>query len=87
MMKIEEIIKDAVIKCYENKQFIAEYNSLTNSNFREVKTPLEQMIDIETGKTSDEILKFIDFVFKFVVIPVLLDKENIGVRKNEKFSK
>ena len=75
MMKIEEIIKDTFIKCYENKQFIAEYNRLTNSNFKEVKTPLEQMIDIETGKTSDEILKFIDFVFKFVVIPVLLKIE------------
>ncbi len=74
-MKIEEIIKDTFIKCYENKQFIEEYNRLTNSNFKEVKTPLEQMIDIETGKTSDEILKFIDFVFKFVVIPVLLKKE------------
>ena len=74
-MKIEEIIKDTVIKCYENKQFIAEYNRLTNSNFQEVKTPLEQMIDIETGKTSDEILKFLDFVFESVVFPVLLKKE------------
>ena len=74
-MKIEENIKDTVIKCYENEQFVSEYNRLTNSNFRETKTPLEQMIDIEIGKTSDEILKFIDFVFKFVVIPVLLKKE------------
>lgn len=77
-MKIEEIIKDTFIKCYENKEFIAEYNRVTNSNFRETKTPLEQMIDIETGKTSDEILKFIYFVFNFVVIPVLLKKEKIG---------
>lgn len=36
------------------------------------------MIDVETGKTSDEILKFLDFVFEFVVIPVLLEKEKIG---------
>lgn len=74
----EEIIKDTVFQCYENEQFVAEYNRLTNSNFREVKTPLEQMIDVETGKTSDEILKFLDFVFEFVVIPVLLKKEKIG---------
>ena len=77
-MKIEENIKDTVIKCYENEQFVSEYNRLTNSNFRETKTPLEQMIDIEIGKTSDEILKFIDFVFKFVVIPVLLKKRENG---------
>lgn len=74
----EGIIKDTVIKCYENEQFVAEYNRLTNSNFREAKTLLEQMIDVETGKTSDEILKFLDFVFEFVVIPVLLEKEKIG---------
>lgn len=77
-MKIEEIIKNTVIKCYENEQFVSEYNRLTNSNFREVKTPLEQMIDIETGKTSDEILKFLDFVFESVVFPVLLEKMKVG---------
>ena len=68
------VLQEAVFQCYDNKEFVEQYNRLTGSNINKNKTAIESMIDEATGKTTDELRKFIEFVQEYVVTPTLLVK-------------
>lgn len=70
-MSFEEI----VMSCYENKEFVNQYNRLTNSEIKSKKEPILSIIDSSTGKTSDELKKFIEFVEEYVYQPALLSTQ------------
>lgn len=61
------VLQEAVFQCYDNKEFVEQYNRLTGSNINKNKTAIESMIDEATGKTTDELKKFIEFVQEYVV--------------------
>lgn len=70
---LEKILREAVFQCYDNDDFVEEYNRLTKSKIKENKNPIEYMIDEATGKSSAELNKFIGFVQEYVVVPTFLN--------------
>lgn len=70
---LENTLREAVFQCYNNADFVREYNRLTKSKIKENKSPIEHMIDEATGKSSAELNKFIDFVQEHVVVPVVFN--------------
>lgn len=65
-MKFEEI----VMECFDNKEFVSEYNRITGSSIRQQKLSIYQLIDQVTGKEEEELKKFISFVDEYVYQPV-----------------
>jgi hypothetical protein len=65
--------EEVVNECYANDEFVKEYNRLTQSQIKSRKSPLEEMIDEATGRNSEEIKRFIEFVDEFVWRPTVLD--------------
>lgn len=57
---------DIVVECYNNLEFVKEYNRMTGSSIRTSKTPIEYLIDKSTGKEKDELINFINFVDKYI---------------------
>lgn len=62
--------QETVMFCYENDEFVKQYNRLTNSDLKQIKKPLDFEIDVQTGKLSDDLKKFVDFVFDTVWLRV-----------------
>ncbi len=67
-MKFDNI----VVECYNNLEFVKEYNIMTGSSIRTSKTPIEYLIDKSTGKEKDELTKFINFVDEYVWKPLIM---------------
>lgn len=69
--------EDAVIQCFQNKQFVKEYDRVAKTNILARKTPIKNMIDEQTGLRDIELLGFIDFVFNFVLIPMCEKQDEV----------
>lgn len=65
------MIEKVVMQCYESKDFVCEYNRLTGSSLRQKKLPIEYLIDDATGADDAELKKFVAFVIKYVVKPMV----------------
>ena len=63
----QDFLLKVVIECYENDEFVREYNRLTGSSLKQAKLPIELMIDDATGFKNAELEKFADFVIEYVV--------------------
>lgn len=57
---------DIVVECYNNLEFVKEYNRMTGSSIRTSKTPIEYLINKSTGKEKDELTNFVSFVDKYI---------------------
>jgi len=57
---------DIVVECYNNLEFVKEYNRMTGSSIGTSKTPIEYLIDKSTGKEKDELTNFVRFVDKYI---------------------
>ena len=68
---MDELLIEAVNKCYKNNDFIKQYNRVTSSKIKNTKQPIDILIDDATGVTDIELLKFILFVHKYVVTPIV----------------
>lgn len=58
----EKAFRLFVIKCAENKELVAEFNRLAGASVGKKLPPLLQAIDVATGKTAQDIVKFMSFI-------------------------
>lgn len=70
-LDMEKLVREAVMQCYESKDFVCEYNRLTGSSLRQKKLPIEYLIDDATGADDADLKKFVAFVIKYVVKPMV----------------
>jgi len=66
--------EETVIFILKNQPIILqEYDRLNGSSLSKQKTPIEILVDKETGFHQDEWYGFFDFVKNFIYIPTVLD--------------
>ena len=63
-------LKDCVNECYENEEFVAQFNRLNNANLK-CSNSFYNEIDFATGKRKNDLLKFIEVVDTFIYKPLL----------------
>jgi len=54
--------------CIENREFVEQYDRLSNTNLSMKGTALDLMIDEATERGTEEIKGFVDFVFDVVFL-------------------
>lgn len=69
--------QDAVMLCFNNMQFLSEYDRLNGTNLSKRLSPIENMIDEATKMRDIELLGFIAFVDNFIWTPVVADSRNV----------
>lgn len=58
--------EQVVAECLDNRELVAEFDRLNHTNISRRGTPLELQIDDASGKTEDDVRKFIEFVMECV---------------------
>lgn len=63
----------AVMECYDNKEFVREFNRLTDNNLKQSRDKFIEMIDNACGYNPDEkgMIEFIQFVEEFIWMPLI----------------
>jgi hypothetical protein len=61
---------ETVLLCAKTPEFVQQFDRLTSSNLSFKGSILDQLIDEATGKQSEEIESFIDFVYSTVWLPL-----------------
>ncbi|MDR2834532.1 MAG: hypothetical protein LBV67_12565 [Streptococcaceae bacterium] len=57
---------ETVLECYNNDEFLAEFNRLTGYQLKMNKTPIEFLIDEATGVVDEQLREFFAFVYEYV---------------------
>lgn len=70
-LDMKKLVSEAVMRCYESKGFVCEYNRLTGSSLRQKKLPIEYLIDDATGADDADLKNFVAFVVEYVVKPMV----------------
>lgn len=62
-----------VMECYDNKEFVREFNRLTGNNLKQSRDRFISMIDNACGYNPDEkgMIEFIQFVEEFIWMPLI----------------
>jgi hypothetical protein len=76
---------ECLIECCKNTELVNQFNRLqgTNISFQDKRVPIEKMIDETTGydnpfkNSHEDMMKFFDFVFEYVWLPLVYENENI----------
>ncbi len=63
-----------VTKCYDNKEFVREFNRLTGNNLKQPRDKIIGIIDNACGYNPDEkgMIEFIQFVEQFIWMPLIV---------------
>lgn len=67
-------LEDCVNECYKNNEFVKEFNRLNNSNLK-CSNSFYTQIDIATGKTKDDLKKFVEVVDLTIYQPLLTQQD------------
>lgn len=76
-------LENCVNECYANDDFIKEFNRLNNSHLKTRRNPIGFEIDNATGKTNDDLTKFVELVDLTVYQPLILNILNDIKRYSE----
>ena len=58
--------EQCVMECARNKELIAGFDRLSGTNLQLRGAPIELMIDEATGRLSDDVARFITFVYEWI---------------------
>lgn len=64
--------EQCLMECAGTPGLIAEFDRLTGSNLSMRGAPINVMVDDATGKTDEDLRKFVAFVLEFVWLPLAL---------------
>lgn len=63
--------ENVLMQCAGTPEFVTEFDRLSGCNLSRKGTPINILIDDATGKTNEDLGKFIEFVFEFIYLPWL----------------
>jgi hypothetical protein len=69
--------------CAATPELVAQFDRLTGANLARKGAPINLMVDDATGKTNEDVAKFVEFVREFVYMPwvmaMVADRADRGV--------
>lgn len=75
--------EQVLMHCAATPDLVAQFDRLTGSNLARKGAPIDLMVDDATGKTTDDVAAFAEFVREFVYLPwamtMTADRANRGV--------
>ena len=54
-----------------NKELVSEFDRLQGTNLSNVGSPIVLAVDKASGRQSDDMQKFMSFVYKYIYIPLV----------------
>lgn len=66
-------LEACVLEALNNKQFVAEFDRLNKSNLSMAGSPIELMIDEQSGRLESDMKDFIQMVYETVYKPLALN--------------
>ncbi len=73
--KYAEDLLPVIEACLENDELVGQFNRLTGCSIGVAQSPINHLIDQTTGKTEQELKRFIEFVIEYVVRPLAAQEE------------
>ncbi|KAB7891349.1 hypothetical protein [Poseidonibacter ostreae] len=79
MENVVVTLEACVMACYQNDDFVREFNRLNNTDIKKNTTPIDKAIDEATGKNKEELELFVEIVDKTVYRTFLSLKNKKGL--------
>lgn len=64
---------DVLARCAATPELVSEFDRLTGTSLSKIgfRSPIDHMIDEATGFERDQLRQFVQFVFRYVYVPLL----------------